>query len=91
MEYQWDKNKAKLNLKKHGIDFADAVGIFEDEWALTIEEQVIDGEKRFVTLGVDFLGRIVVVVYTFREDYIRIISARSATKKERKIYEKRRV
>lgn len=91
MEYQWDSNKAEINKKKHGIDFADAVGMFEDEWVLTLKEQIINNEQRFASIGIDFLGRIIVVVYTYRNNEIRIISARNATKNERKIYEQRRI
>ncbi len=90
MGYQWDPAKARANLEKHDIDFADAVGVFEDEWALTIEEQFLDGEQRFATLGMDFLGRILVVVYVFRKDDIRMISARQATRQERRTYEQKR-
>ena len=91
MNYQWDPIKAESNNKKHGIDFADAVGVFEDEWSLTIKEQIVGDEQRLATVGVDFLGRIIVVVYTYRGDEIRLISARPATKVERKLYEKRRI
>jgi uncharacterized protein len=91
MEYQWDANKARSNLQKHGIDFADAVGVFEDEWAFALEEQEVADEPRFVTLGMDFLGRILVVIATYREDDIRLISARAATPRERKFYEQRRI
>ena len=91
MEYQWDADKAQSNLEKHGIDFADSVGVFEDDWALTLKEHSVEGEQRFVTMGMDFLGRILVVVYTYREETIRIISARKATKRERKVYEQKRV
>jgi len=91
VKYQWNRDKAQSNLEKHGIDFADSVGAFEDNWALTIEEQFIDDEQRFVSLGMDFLGRVIVVVYTFREDGIRIISARNATNSERKAYERKRI
>ncbi len=87
MSYQWDPRKAVSNLEKHGVDFADAIGVFEDEWALTIKEQYIAGEQRFVTMGTDFVGCVLVVVYTYRNDDIRLISARTATKKERKTYE----
>ena len=90
MSYQWDSEKAASNLKKHGIDFADAVGVLEDEWALTMKSQYIKGEQRFATVGVDFFGRVLVVVYTYRNDDIRIISARKATKRERSIYEQKR-
>ena len=91
MEYQWDSKKANQNIKKHEIDFADAVGVFEDEWALTIKRHIVEYEKRFATIGMDFLGRIIVVVYTYRENDLRIISARSATKGEKEKYEQRRV
>jgi len=91
MSYQWDPRKAASNLEKHGVDFADAVGVFEDEWALTIKEQYVAGEQRFVTMGMDFLGRMLVVVYMYRNDDIRLISARTATKRERRIYERKRV
>jgi len=91
MSYQWDPIKATSNLEKHGIDFADAVGVFEDDWALTIKEQYIAGEQRFVTIGMDFLGRVLVAVYTYSNDGIRLVSARTATKRERGAYERERV
>ena len=90
-DYQWDPEKADLNYKKHGIDFADAVGVFEDAWALTIRQEIVKNEQRFASLGTDFLGRIVIVVYTYRGDDIRLNSARTATKQERNVYEQRRV
>jgi uncharacterized DUF497 family protein len=86
MDYQWDDHKAKANLKKHRIDFADAVTIFSDDRAITIEDDNPD-EERLVTIGMDALGRILVVVYTWRGESIRIISARKATSRERKEYE----
>ena len=85
MNYQWDPNKAKSNYKKHGVKFADAVGVFEDDNAITISDEH-EREDRFVTIGMDFLSRILVVVYTFRDIVIRIISARKATARERKMY-----
>jgi uncharacterized protein len=91
MDYQWDPEKAVSNLDKHGIDFADAVGVFEDEWALTIRDELVEGEQRFATLGTDFLERVQVVVYTYRGGTIRLISARRATKRERRAYEQKRV
>lgn len=91
MSYQWDPQKAASNLEKHGVDFADAVGVFEDEWALTIKEEYVEDEQRLVTMGMDFLGRVLVVVYTYRGDKIRLISARTATKRERRTYERKRV
>ena len=89
--YQWDTKKAISNLKDHEIDFADTIGIFEDEWALTTKEHYVGSEQRFVTIGMDFLARILVVVYTYRGNDVRIILARKATKNERKIYEKKRI
>jgi uncharacterized protein len=86
MSYEWDPNKAKSNYKKHGVKFADAVAVFEDENAVTIEDEH-ESENRFVTIGRDFLRRILVVVYTFRGVIIRIISARKATAREKNIYE----
>ncbi len=91
MSYQWDFKKAASNLEKHGVDFADTVGVFEDAWALTIKAQYLEDEQRFVTIGMDFLGRILVVVYTYRNDDIRLISSRRATKRERRRYERKRV
>ena len=86
MDYQWDVNKPGANLKKHRVDFADAVTVFSDDFALTIPDDYPD-EERFVTIGMDALGRILVVIYTWRGDSIRIISARKATNRERKQYE----
>lgn len=86
MSYEWDPNKDKSNFKKHGVKFADAVGVFEDENAITIEDDD-SKEDRFITIGMDFVNRLLVVVYTFRDIVIRIISARKATARERKMYE----
>jgi len=87
MNFQWDPNKAEKNLKKHRVDFADAVAVFEDEMALTIEDPDAEREPRFVTVGRDAFNRVLTVVYTWRGQDIRIISARSATKRERYAYE----
>ena len=86
MNYEWDPNKAKSNYKKHGVRFADAVGVFEDENAITLQDEH-EGEDRFITIGRDFLSRILVVVYIFRDIVIRIIPARKATARERRMYE----
>jgi len=86
MAYEWDGGKARTNLERHGVDFADAVTALEDEAAITIKDDY-PNEERFITLGVDALGRILTVVYTWRGDNIRIISARKATPRERKQYE----
>jgi len=91
MDYQWDPNKAAANLRRHGVDFADAVGVFEDDWVMTIKDELVGSEQRFAALGTDFLGRVLVVVYTYRGDDIRVISARRATRRERRTYEQKRV
>jgi uncharacterized protein len=90
MDYEWDPDKAAANLRRHGVDFADAVGVFEDEYALRREDPDAQGEQRFVITGIDFLGRVVVVVYTYRGEYIRPISARRATRREREHYGRER-
>lgn len=86
MDYEWDSNKAKANLRKHGVDFTDAATVFVDDLALTIADDDPD-EERFVSIGKDGLGRILVVVYAWRGEGIRIISARKANSRERKQYE----
>lgn len=86
MRYEWDPRKARANVEKHGVAFADAVGALEDERALTWDDGN-PSESRFVTIGIDYLARVVVVVYTWRGRTIRIISARKATARERAQYE----
>jgi uncharacterized protein len=83
--FEWDPRKAASNARKHGIRFADAVPVLEDECAVTLREEAY-GEQRWVTIGMDAVGRILVVVYTWRGDDIRIISARPATQREYKQY-----
>jgi hypothetical protein len=87
MDYEWDPDKAAINLQKHSISFADAVAVFSDPFGLTAADDFAD-EERFVTLGTDAFGRLLVVVYAWRgEQRIRIISARKATRHERMQYE----
>jgi uncharacterized DUF497 family protein len=86
MDYEWDPNKAKLNFRKHGVAFADAVTVFSDDMAVTVKNDNPD-EERFVTMGMDALGRVLVVVYTWRGNRIRPTMARKATKSEREQYE----
>jgi uncharacterized protein len=86
MAYQWDRDKAASNLNKHGIDFADAVSVFSDDLATTVNDERFE-EERFITIGIDAFGRVLVVVYTWRGDEIRLISARKATRTERNQYE----
>jgi uncharacterized DUF497 family protein len=66
MELEWDASKAGANLKKHGVDFADAATVLLDPHAITIQDDRAE-EERFITLGIDALGRVLVVVYAWRE------------------------
>ena len=84
--FQWDPAKARANRLKHGVGFPDAVGAFEDPLALTSEDPH-PTEDRFATVGLDFLGRLVLVSWTWRGEDIRLISARLATPRERRQYE----
>jgi hypothetical protein len=86
---EWDSAKAATNLAKHGIDFADAVFVLEDDFALTIRDPGSESEERWITLGMDALGRLLVVVYTWRRQKLRLISARPATPRERREYEEK--
>lgn len=84
--FEWDKSKAKKNLLKHNVAFADTFAVFEDPSAVTLDDLGSD-EQRFVTIGMDAFGRILVVTYTWRGDDIRIISARKAVRSEVRQYE----
>ncbi len=87
MRFQYDPSKAAANLRKHGVSFADAEGALEDPLAITVEDPDSEGEARFITVGLGNAGELLVVVYTERNGEYRIISARRATRKERKSYE----
>ncbi|PYT53161.1 MAG: hypothetical protein DMG43_09745 [Acidobacteria bacterium] len=87
MSYEWDPAKARANLAKHGIRFADAIAVLEHERALTIRDPFSEHEERWITLGSDAMGRVLVVVYSWRGGNARLISARRATRRERKQYE----
>ena len=88
MEIEWDPNKADSNLEKHGVPFDEAATAFGDPLSLTIADpDHSDGEERFVLLGQSFAGRLVVVIHAYRDERIRIISARIATRNERRSYE----
>jgi hypothetical protein len=86
---EWDAAKAASNLQKHGVSFADAAVALHDELALTIEDDAFT-EPRLVSLAMDALGRLLVVVYTYRGSTVRIISARRATKTEARQYSRGR-
>lgn len=82
-----DPIKNQINRQKHQIDLCSAEGVFYDDRAITVEDRD-HNEERFVTLGMDNLGRLLVVAYHYRgEDEIRVISARHAESHERRIYE----
>jgi len=86
LDFEWDPGKAKENLRKHGVDFADAVIALEDDNALTIEDSDHD-EPRFKTLGMGPTLNVLLVVHCERtENCIRIISARKADKNEKIVY-----
>jgi hypothetical protein len=87
VDFEWDERKARASLRKHKVDFADAATVFEDLRAVTVTDENLD-EERYATLGMDSLGRQLVVIYTVRGQRIRIISARRATRRERADYEK---
>ena len=87
MRFTYDPAKAVANVKKHGTSFADAEGVLEDPLAVTVEDPDAEGEQRFISIGLGSAGELLVVVYTERNGDYRLISARPATKKERKHYE----
>jgi len=89
MEFEWDPDKAASNLAKHGVAFAEAATVFGDPLAITyFDPDHSDEEDRFLTFGHSNEGHVLVVSHTDRHDRTRIISARRATRKERKQYEK---
>ena len=89
LTFEWDSRKAKSNLAKHGVGFEEASTIFDDLSSLTIPDPEHSlSEERYVTMGRAFTGKLLVVVHTERGDNIRVISARRASRRERKFYEK---
>jgi len=89
LTFEWDSRKARSNLAKHGIGFEEASTIFGDPLSLTIPDPDHSlREERYITMGTAFTGKLLVVVHTERGDNIRIISARPASRRERKVYEK---
>ena len=87
MRFQYDPAKAAANLRKHGVSFADAEGVLDDPLAVTVEDPDAEGEPRLVTVGLGNAGELLVAVWTERDGACRLISARRATRKERKHYE----
>ena len=88
MKFAWDSSKAEQNLDTHGVDFREAATVFDDLLSTTFPD--IDhsvGERRFLIIGMSAAGRILVVSHTETGHTIRIISARTATRRERRFYE----
>ena len=92
MGLEWEEaSKAGINFRKHGVRMPEAIPVFDDPYAITIPDDQSDpSEQRFITLGMGALERLLVVVYTWRGENIRIISARPAEPQERKEYEAER-
>lgn len=89
MIYEWDSKKAESNLKKHGVSFTEAASVFLDPMALTYyDPDHSKTENREITIGYSAKNRIIILSHCDRNETIRIISARKATTKERKHYEK---
>ena len=88
MRFEWNRKKADANLRKHGVSFEEATTALRDDLAVTGHDPDHSiNENRYVTFGVSTQDRLLVVAHTERRSVIRIISARPATKSERKIYE----
>lgn len=87
MRFEWDPEKARRNLAKHGVSFEEAATAFADPMSITrFDPDHSEDEDRFLLLGASHAGRLVVVAHTDRRDSIRIISARIATRRERRTY-----
>ena len=89
LKTQWDPRKSAANWRKHGVRFSDVEAVFEDPNAITLEDPDARDEQRFVSIGLDSLGRLAVVVYTHRGAHLRVISARKATRNEARTYARR--
>ena len=88
LSFEWDDEKAKANLKKHGVSFDEAAAVFTDPFSLTIPDPGHSvGEHRYIDIGSSDKDRVLVVVYTERGSNIRMVSCRKATPSERKLYE----
>jgi uncharacterized DUF497 family protein len=89
IEFEWDPEKAKANLLKHRLGFAEAATVFRDPLAVTVfDPDHSDSEDRFLTIGLSDRDRAIIVAHTDRGQRIRIVSARELTRSERKDYEK---
>ena len=88
MSIEFDPHKAASNLDKHGVSFSDAEQALRDPRGITVEDSDVPGEPRLVTLGMDSLGRVLVVTHTPRSERTRVISARKTSKGEARQYGK---
>ena len=86
MEAEFDPAKARSNLRKHGVSFAHAEQALRDQMAFTLEDPDAIDERRFITLGMDALGRVLLVIHTQRGERTRLISARKASSAESERY-----
>ena len=87
MSPEFDPKKNEANIANHGVSLAEADGVLLDPLALTVEDDSTDGEVRYVTVGLNSVGTLMVVVWAERDDDVRLISARKAEPKERRAYE----
>lgn len=87
MKFQFNPAKAKSNLKKHKVSFADAEGVFYDPLTIHMDDPDADEEDRWIAIGTGNTNQILVVVYTYRGDEVRLISVRRATRREVQTYE----
>ncbi|NES20276.1 MAG: BrnT family toxin [Symploca sp. SIO3E6] len=88
MDFEWNLEKAALNLKKHDVSFQEASTVFNDPLSVTFPDPDHSiGESRYVIIGMSKLGQLLIVAHTDREDKVRIISARKTTRKEKQFYE----
>ncbi len=90
MEFEWNPDKATLNLEKHGVSFQEAATVFNDPLSVTFPDPDHSiGESRYVMIGMSEFGKLLLIAHTDREKKIRIISARKATRQEKRFYEAR--
>ena len=87
MESTFDPNKNAENLRKHGVSLADGDGVLNDPLAVTVEDDSSESEQRFVSIGMNTLGQLRIVVYTYRDEGVRIISVRKPEPTEVRAYE----
>ncbi|MCC6299372.1 MAG: BrnT family toxin [Anaerolineales bacterium] len=85
MQFEWDENKRRANIQKHGIDFIDAVVIFNGDIVVILDERFDYSETRYIAFGL-LKSKVIVVAYTERGEKVRIISARKALKHEESFY-----